>query len=324
MKIIPYQEQAAAAWDELVVVSRATTFLHTRNFLSYHGARFDDRSLLILDEKERLIGVFPAALHPACEDIVMSHPGATYGGLVHAGKLRGEQAVLALDLISQHYRALGITRLRYKAVPHIYHVSPSQDDLYALFRLGAVRYRCDLSCAIDLAARMPVSERRRRALKIAQKHGVEVFSGVEYAASIWSVLAENLARKYDVKSVHSLQEILMLHERFHMQIEFVAAKHAGVVVAGVVLFHSLTVTHAQYIASSEAGYNLQALDALFEWCIERARQDDGIRFFDFGISNENEGRILNAGLYDFKIEFGGGGAVHEFFELDLQRGHHAA
>ena len=256
--------------------------------------------------------------------MVVSHPGATYGGLVHAGRLRGERAVLAIDLISQHYRNLGITRLRYKAVPHIYHTSPSQDDLYALFRMGALRYRCDLSCAIDLAKRLPTSERRRRALKIAHEHSVEVINGTQHAASIWSVLGENLARKHDTKPVHTLQEILMLHERFPTQIEFVAATHAGVVVAGVVLFHSPTVVHAQYIASSEAGYNLQALDVLFEWCIRRAQQDGRARYFDFGISNENEGLFLNVGLYDFKAEFGGGGAVHEFFELNLQGEKHAA
>jgi len=318
VKIIPFHEEDTAAWDALVAMSRAATLLHTRKFLSYHGERFQDQSLLIRDEKDRLIGVFPAAQNPSCEDMVVSHPGSTYGGLVHAGKLRGEQVVSVLDLICQHYRALGMTRLRYKVVPHMYHSVPSQDDTYALFRLGAVRYRCDLSCAIDLAARSPVSERRRRALKSALKQGVEVFSGTEYAEPIWSVLEDNLARKHGAKPVHTLSEIRLLHERFPQHIEFVAAKHSGMVVAGVVLFHSPAVTHAQYISSSEAGYQVQALDALFEWCIVRAQKNGSTRFFDFGISNEDEGLILNRGLYDFKSEFGGGGVVHEFFELNLQ------
>lgn len=317
MKILPYQEESATLWDELVAASHAATLLHTRKFLSYHGSRFADRSLLILDEKERLVGVFPAALNPARADMVVSHPGATYGGLVHAGKLRGEQAVVALEHICRHYRDSGITRLRYKAVPHIYHAAPAQDDLYALFRLNATRYRCDLSCAIDLARRLPVSERRKRALKGAHKQGVEIFSGAEYAAPIWSVLADNLARKHGAKPVHTLDEILLLQGRFPEQIEFIAAKLGDEVVAGVVLFHSSSVVHAQYISSSSKGYDLQALDALFDWIIVRAQQEGRARFFDFGISNEDEGRTLNGGLYDFKSEFGGGGVLHEFFELKL-------
>lgn len=323
MRVLPFQEESAVAWDQLVAASHASNFLHTRKFLSYHGSRFVDRSLMIYDDKQCLIAIFPAALHPTCKDMVVSHPGATYGGLIHAGKLRGEKTVMALDLISQHYREQGITHLRYKAVPHIYHAAPSQDDLYALFRLGAKRYRCDLSCAIDLAARLPTSERRRRALKNAQNNALGIVGGVEYASSIWSVLEENLARKHATRPVHTLHEITMLHERFPEQIEFIAAMHHGTTIAGAVLFHSAMVTHAQYIASSEEGYNLHALDALFEWCIKRA-QKAGRRFFDFGISNENEGRILNSGLYDFKTEFGGGGIVHEFFELNLHGDHHAA
>ena len=45
----------------------------------------------------------------------------------------------------------------------------------------------------------------------------------------------------------------------------------------------------------------------------------GACYFDFGISNEDEGRVLNEGLYRFKYEFGAGSAVHEFYELDLTK-----
>jgi hypothetical protein len=37
-----------------------------------------------------------------------------------------------------------------------------------------------------------------------------------------------------------------------------------------------------------------------------------------GISTEQQGTVLNDGLYRFKSEFGGGGVVHEFFEIDLR------
>ena len=44
----------------------------------------------------------------------------------------------------------------------------------------------------------------------------------------------------------------------------------------------------------------------------------GLQDFDFGISTEAEGMILNEGLYRFKSEFGGGGVVHEFYEMRLE------
>jgi lipid II:glycine glycyltransferase (peptidoglycan interpeptide bridge formation enzyme) len=77
------------------------------------------------------------------------------------------------------------------------------------------------------------------------------------------------------------------------------------------------VIHAQYIATSIRGQEIAALDAVFEHCI-RIAANEGRRWFDFGISNENAMSDLNQGLYQFKSEFGGGGMVHEFFRLNLR------
>jgi lipid II:glycine glycyltransferase (peptidoglycan interpeptide bridge formation enzyme) len=76
------------------------------------------------------------------------------------------------------------------------------------------------------------------------------------------------------------------------------------------------VTRSQYIASSAAGYDVSALDAVFEEAIRHAREA-GRRYFDFGTSNRSGGRELSASLYEFKQEFGGGGVVHEQYDLEL-------
>ena len=39
------------------------------------------------------------------------------------------------------------------------------------------------------------------------------------------------------------------------------------------------------------------------------------RFFDFGTSNENEGRALNHGLLDWKEGFGARCYTHDFYEI---------
>jgi hypothetical protein len=90
----------------------------------------------------------------------------------------------------------------------------------------------------------------------------------------------------------------------------------GRVEAGVVLFTSTNVWHAQYIASSEKGYAVSALDVVFETAIDDASKAC-VRYFDFGTSNEEGGFVLNEGLYRFKSEFGGGGVAHEYYELVL-------
>jgi len=318
LNIRPFSPNDADAWDAFCKVSLQATLLHTRRFLSYHGDRFVDRSLIV-EEEGKWVGLFPAALSPSEVTCVVSHPGVTYGGVLHQGGLRGERMVNVLTEISRYNLAQGCVRLIYKAAPNFYHRAPAQDDLYALFRLGALRTRCDLSSTIDLQHRLPVSERRRRSLKKAIKAGVEIAEGNQHLPALWAVLEENLANKHGVKPVHSLEEIMLLAERFPANIRCVCGRLNDQIVAGVVIFITPMTHHAQYIASSEQGYVVSALDMIFEHSIETATRENNC-WFDFGISNENQGKVLNDSLYRFKSEFGGGGTVHEFYELDLKIG----
>jgi len=310
------EESDYEAWDALVASSSSGTFLHTRRFLSYHGDRFADRSLVLEDERGVWCGVFPAALDTADAAVVVSHPGISYGGLLHAGELSGPDAVQALRTVCRHYGGQGMRALRYKAVPWIYHRRPAQDDAYALFRADAKLYRRDLSTAIDLGARGRLSERRRRGIDKARKQGVEVVEGFAAASAFWDVLTENLAARHDVKPVHTLEEMALLQSRFPNEIRLLVAKHAGLVVAGALLFETDRVSHAQYIAATPKGRELAALDAVFDVAIQRASAG-GRRYFDFGISTEQGGKLLNEGLYEFKAGFGGSGVVHDFYEIAL-------
>ena len=315
LQISPYTGDDAAEWDEFVVDAPMATFLHSRRFLGYHGDRFSDQSLLLRDPRSRLVGVFPAATDPTDERRVVSHPGITYGGVVHRGLLGGAAMVQAIAAIRDHYARLGFRTLRYKAVPDIYHRRPSADDVYALVNLDARLYRCDLSCAIDLADRPRPSERRRRGERKALEQGVEVVVDPLDLEDFWAVLDENLATRHGARATHSVTEMQLLLSVFPESIEIATAKVDGSVVAGVVLFKTDRVVHAQYIGSTDEGRAAFALDAVFEECVRRA-MTSGARFFDFGISTEEEGRVLNTGLYKFKSEFGGGGIVHVFYELD--------
>lgn len=315
MNVRPYTPADAERWDAFCAEAHGATFLHTRRFLSYHGDRFIDRSL-IFEDGARWLGVLPAAQSPSQPELVVSHPGITYGGVLHEGALQGEGLLDALQAARAHYAAAGYKSLLYKPVPHIYHRAPAQDDLYALFRLDAQRVRCDLSSCLDLAHPLPVSERRRRALKKALRAGLTLATGAHLADELWPVLEANLAERHGQKPVHSLAEIRLLLERFPQAIGITVARLEKQAIAGTVLFIAGGVCHTQYIASNALGHETCALDLVFDRQITDAR-DMKAQFFDFGISNEDGGRSLNAGLHRFKSEFGAGGVVHEFYEIDL-------
>jgi hypothetical protein len=305
-----------AVWDDLVTASWNGTFIQTRRYLAYHGDRFRDASLVLEDAHGSPVGVFPAALDPDDERHVVSHPGITYGGIVHRGALRGGQMLAALEAVVETYRADGLRALRYKVVPSIYHRVPSGDDLYALFRLSAVRVRSDLTTTIDLQHRAPPSSRRSRGLKKARRAGLTIRRGQEQLGDFWPVLATNLAEKHGLRPVHSIDEIAYLARLFPDNIDCITAVRGDQVVAGTVLYKNDPVCHAQYIGSSQSGRDISALDFVMEQCINDARES-GFRYFNFGVSSESEGRVLNEGLYQFKAEFGGGGITHEFYELTL-------
>lgn len=319
MRVRAFRDDDAERWDACCAGAINATFLHTRRFLAYNGARFEDLSLIVEDARGALLGVLPAARDPGDPATVVSHPGLTYGGMVHGGALRGEAMVQALGAAASHHAAQGLRRLRYKALPHAYHRAPAQDDLYALQRLGAQRSRCDLSSCIDLAHRLPLATRRRRALARGSRAGLQLRGGEAARAALpalWSVLGDNLRQRYGVEPVHSLKEITALAARFPEQIAIQLACRDDRVLAGTVLFRAGPVVHAQYLANGDEGRDCGALDLVLEAAIDEAR-GAGARYFDFGISTEDAGRRLNAGLFAYKAEFGAGSLVHEFYELAL-------
>jgi hypothetical protein len=248
-----YQAAHDEAWEDLVDRSCNGTFLHTRRFLSYHGDRFLDRSMVLEDRRGQVTGVFPAAVFPACPEMIVSHPGLSYGGLVHDGSVRGESMIAALREIMDHYRRLGYSRLRYKAVPALYHSVPADDDLYALFRLEGRRYRSDLSAAIDLSHRGRVTQRRIRSRRTAEAAGVSTEESWDEISGFWKILEANLAQRHDTAPVHSLREIRLLHDLFPDEIVLIVARADGILAGGTVLFAAGPVLHMQYAATTDQG-----------------------------------------------------------------------
>jgi hypothetical protein len=289
--------------------------LHSRRFISYHGNRFHDRSVM-LKNRGRLVGVFPAAEDPVNPSAVVSHPGLTFGGLVHDGSIRGTSMIRALEQVADHYRSLGYHHLRYKALPAIYHSVPSEDDKYALFALNARRSRCDLSVALRLARRGRVSHGRVPSLRRAELAGVCSSTSWTEIARFWEILQMNLAKRHGAYPVHSLDEISLLHERFPDKILLITATIDNALIGGTLLFAMDPVLRMQYTATTRQGRAVSATDSMIKHAIELACERD-YDFFDFGACTGDEGRDLHQNLYYFKASFGGGGVVYDQYEFDL-------
>jgi len=310
-----YESRYEDAWEDLVTRSVNGNMMHTRRFISYHRDRFRDRSVMVRN-RTRLVGVFPAAEDPVNPTAVVSHPGLTFGGLVHDGSIRGASMIHALQQVAGYYSSFGYRHLRYKAVPAIYHSVPAEDDKYALFSLNAHRYQCDLSVALNLARRGRVSQRRSHSLRRAGRAEVSAVTSWAEIAGFWEILQMNLAKRHSAYPVHSLDEICLLHERFPDEIVLIIATIDGALVGGTLLFAMGPVLRAQYTATTRQGRAVSATDPMIEHGLKVACER-GCTFFDFGGCTSDEGRDLNQDLYYFKASFGGGGVVYEQYDCDL-------
>ena len=128
--------------------------------------------------------------------------------------------------------------------------------------------------------------------------------------------AKQMAQWIYGKHVHTIDEMRLLVQRFPDRIRLFTATVGSEMVAGVVMFEVGPVAHAQYIAASERGRELKALTRLFDWLIDYYAQRE-FRYFDFGISTEQHGAVLNRGLVQQKCHLGGRGILYPIYEVPL-------
>lgn len=308
LRVERFLPELAEEWNAFVAASKNATFLLDRNYMDYHRDRFIDHSLLLRDGNQ-LVALLPAN---EAQGWLHSHAGLTYGGLL-LGIRTGADAALAMFAALRGYlRANALSGIHYKTIPSIYHRHPAEEDRYALFRMDARLTRRDVLSVVPGGDRIRYQDRRARGVKAARKAGVSVAESTEFSG-FWAVLEENLHARFGTAPVHSLQEISLLRARFPASIRLFEATSDGSVVAGCVIFETHRVAHVQYISASERGKALHALDAVFDHLLtERYAHKP---FFDFGISNEEAGRVLNAGLVAQKEGFGARTMVHDYYEL---------
>jgi hypothetical protein len=309
LTVLPYSPGEQREWDELVDRSRAPHVLFRRGYLEYHADRFADASLLVR-EGGRVLAALPASRDG---DRLVSHGGVTFGGFVTDRRMTATRMLATFDAVLDRLRSEGVATWVYKAVPHIYHRVPAEEDLYALVLCGARLVRRDLSSTILMTDRLPYSKGRKAAVKAAR--GLRVAQERDFA-EFWAVEEEALARRHGVAPVHSLDEISLLAARFPDAIElFTARDDGGALLGGIVVFATPVLAHAQYIASTEEGQARGAVDAIVEHLLTERYADR--RWFDFGISTTEQGRVLNEGLVGNKESYGARAVAYDTYELEV-------
>ena len=311
LTVVKYSPDHKRSWDDFIKSSKNGVFLFARDYIEYHSDRFPDHSLMLFDETARLVALLPATLR---NDILSSHDGLTFGGFISDSTMKVGLMLEVFTTTIDYLRQNGFAKFIYKAVPHIYHQQPAEEDLYALFRAGAGLYRRDVSVAIDMRARLPFNKGRRWSIKQAEKNGLRVSRSDDFK-SFMAIEEHLLENKYDARPVHTTSEIEMLAGHFPDNIKLFAAHHHAEMVAGVIIYESSQVAHAQYIGANDQGKKSGAVDLIMSYLINDYYATK--EYFDFGISTEDGGRTLNTGLVQNKQGYGARAVVYDFYELPL-------
>lgn len=280
--------------------------------MDYHADRFSDCSLLFY-RSGSLRALLPA--HEA-STLFSSHSGLTYGGLVTDLHFTAAEVVPLFTQLNDWLRQSGFRRVVYKPVPHIYHVLPAEEDLYALHHVCHARLTGrDIGTDI-VRERAPRWERvRRRGVRRAQEAGITVRRTEDYQA-FWHILSANLSNRYGVQPVHSVEEIELLAGRFPDNIVLFGAYRDGVMLGGLVLYITTQVVHAQYSSATDDGKALGVMDMIYDHVLREEYTDRP--HFDFGRSTEGPaGDVLNTHLTFQKEGYGGRTVVYDTYEYTL-------
>lgn len=309
-EIIQYTSSYREQWNEFVRNSKNGTFLLNRDYMDYHSNRFIDNSMMIF-RKGKLYAILPANIKGT---ELHSHQGLTYGGLLMSDKNSTMDTLEIFNLINQKIKELGVKVVIYKPVPHIYHSLAAEEDLYALFKLNAKLVVRNISSTIFQDNKLKFIESRKSGVRKALLNNVIVEESLNYTA-FWDVLCANLSAKHNIKPVHNLSDIELLHSRFLDQIKLFVAKKDNVVIGGTVVYELGQVIHTQYIAATEEGKHIGALDLLFHILINEIYIN--IPIFDFGHSTEEAGHVLNERLIFQKEGFGGRGICYDTYRYEI-------
>ena len=309
IRIVRYDPDLRETWNALVARSKNGVFLFDRGYMDYHADRFDDHSLLFYED-DKLVALLPANRNG---DALVSHGGLTYGGFITDDRMRTGLMLCLFDALDDYCRIHEVRKIAYKSVPHIYHRAPAEEDLYALFIRNARLVRRDVSSTIRMTDRLPITRGRKCGIKKGRSNKLTVRQSDEIERFM-DVETNNLQSRYGVRPTHTEAEMRLLTDRFPNNIRLFAGYREDEMLAGVIVYETPQVAHAQYIAATDVGRELAAHDCVMDELLNEVYAHKS--YFDFGISTENRGRTLNAGLIENKESFGARAVAYDHYEMD--------
>lgn len=318
-----YSKEFEHEWEGFVSSSVNGTFMQERRFLGYHPSdRFSDHSLIFMEDK-RIIAVLPAAvIEQEDKRILVSHPGASHGGLIIKSSLSTKKCLELVSALIEYCAMAGFDYIRLKPVPKVYHKELSDQLDFALRFSGFRLEYTELATVLELKkdeeffAKRVMSDTAFRSYQKSLKSGLTVAEDANIN-DFWPILENKLKHNHNAKPAHTLYEIKHLKTLYPDRIKLFAAYEGVTPAAGVLAFLlNDRVINCFYIAHHDDFQHKRPLNLIFGHIMEWGLKN-GFSYLDWGISTEVKGSRVNTGLFRFKEGYGGHGIMRECYLYEI-------
>jgi hypothetical protein len=321
IELIPYIEQLRDDWERFIFNSINGNFLHSRSFYDHNPSNNTDDCSFLFYKKKKLIAVLPCNLYEKEGlKILQSHLRSTYGGFIINEEVGVKEAVEIVEKLIVTAKALKVNEIIVRNPFRILNKTFCDETDYAMWFHGFSIKQRELEMAIQLTDKQSVEHGYANSTQRSINKGKQflIITESNDYEKFWSVLNKNLADKYQSSPTHNYSAFLSLLENIGSEkIKLFVAKKDNEIIAGVLLFIlNKKAIHAQYIASDLSFQEYRPLNALIDH-IAAWGCDNKYQWFNLGMANENNGKIINYGLFKFKEGFGSRGVLRETMHLIL-------
>jgi len=307
---VPFESKYISIWDGFVATCKNASFLFYTDYFTYHKERFEDASLLVLDEKNAVVAIVPAHKNGST---IYTHQGLTFGGIAIQQNCILEDYEAIWQCLMQYWKSNGIQQVVYKKIPLIYCSSCSDEDEFMLLKYGASVSQANLSSVLNLNQDLLLHRSRRGFQAKIQPENYTIHQDEDWE-QYWNLLTAHLEVKHHATPVHSIDEITKLKAAFPNNISLRTINIENKIAAGAVIYDFGQTVRSQYLATSDDGRKLGALDALLVHLIKH--EFVGKNWFDMGTS-AGVHEEFNKGLLFQKEGFGARPLICKIFQLNL-------
>ena len=327
LSIKKYNKSMREEWDLFIIKSNNGTIFNTRKFLNYHiNRKFKDYSLCFYNNKN-LICVFPATINKADQKII-SHPGASYGGLIIDTEIKFSTMNEIINLLINYCKKNNINSIFLINSPAIYWSDYDASLEYILEFNKFYSKEIYISHASQLNQKKPIidylDKRKRRYIK-------KFINNTEFKIIEHSSFADNYGKKfynilnlnkqkYSTVPTHSIDELIKLKTIFPKQIKLFISLKNNCVVGGAVLFITNNNTSLVFYNAVEESIRQSQLAAYQLYYCANISEEKGMKFIDFGVSQEPENNnplTPKISLIGFKEQFNSLGVWRRAYQKDF-------